>query len=197
VVSERIVTTSTSTLAPDPIPTPGQVRPVTATPSPTKPTSFVPTSTVPHSANTATEMAHLEQIKSGGMAQISLWPTTVDLMLTDAQGRRLGYDPVSGQEVNEFADGQTNYSSYTPKAGSEGNYSRVILLTPVQAWGTTITFTITGLEPGDYQLLGIFNDGYLDHFPKFLFRGTIKAGEIQTRTVYIPPTLLEFPVPQK
>lgn len=165
---------------------------MTTTPTPTQPTVVTPTPTVTPIPNAATDVARFEQIKSQGMAYITLSPQIAEMMLTDSQGRRLGYDPFSREDINEFFVEERNFSFYTRYDGVEGNYSNSINLAPLQAWGTVITFTITGLEPGNYELVGVINDGYLDRFPMFIFSDTIQAGEIQTKTIYIPPSVLQF-----
>lgn len=197
-----IAATHTPTLIPalSPIPTSTVVtiQQPTSTPTPSEVAIFPPPPTVTRIANAETDAERLKQIFSGGVSYIRLWPTIADMMLTDAQGRRLGYDPVSGQDVNEFFDNEKNFSSYFRHEGTEGNYKRIITLLPLQAWGSTITITITGIEAGEYTLLTTFSDGKnLDFTPMYVYTGTISPGKIVTKTIDIPKTIDAFPAPPK
>jgi len=124
---------------------------------------------------------------SGGEGFITLSPKIADMLLTDAQGRRLGYDPTSGQDVNEFFDNETNFSGYSRYEGTGEGYRDTIILLPLQAWGGTITITLTGIEGGEYTLLATFtNDNNLDSVPVYAYTGVISPGEIVTETINVP-----------
>lgn len=118
-------------------------------------------------------------------------------MLIDAQGRRLGYDPVSGQDVNEFFDKEANLSNYFRYAGTEGNYSNAITLAPLEAWGSTITITVTGFEPGEYALRATFSDGYTDFFLCWLILTQLNPVKFRRGQWTFPKPWLNFPIHRK
>lgn len=170
--------TPSPTLTALPTSTPVKVLPSTPTPRPTK--------------QLDPDAAFIEQLFAKGVANIVLLPEVAEIMLTDSQGRRVDYDPMVGEEVNDFFDGKLNFSGYS--SSSDGPFYREILLLPLEAWGTTITVTITGIEEGEYELLATFSEG-MDVVGPFVYTGTITAGQVKTITMGIPKTVTEFASP--
>jgi hypothetical protein len=190
-LTEVITATPSSTLIPAPSPGPTStavtIQQPTSTPFPTEAAVFPPPPTVTRIDNAATDAAHLEQIFSGGEGYITLSPKIADMLLTDAQGRRLGYDPISRKDVNEFFDNETNYSTYTRYEGTAEDLSDTIILLPLQAWGSIITITLTGVEGGEYTLFTqFFDSNHPDAIPMYVYTGTIRPGEIVTETIKVP-----------
>jgi hypothetical protein len=180
--------TSTSVPTSSPTSTPTVVtQQPTLTSIPTEVAIFPSPPTVTRIANAESDAEHLEQIFSGGMGYIILSPKIADMLLTDAQGRRLGYYAASGKDVNEFFDKETNYSTYSRYEGTAKDLRDTIILLPLQAWGSTITITLTGIEGGQYTLLATFsNENNLHSAPIFAYPGVIRRGEIVTQTINVP-----------
>jgi hypothetical protein len=103
----------------------------------------------------------------------------VDVMVTDPQGRRIGYDPVSGQAINEIPGGYYTGSSSDVEfimIGQEGN-------------DDTFTITTTGTDSGDYAIsIHHVDDNHI--YPVGLVQGTAQPGQVATSVVGLKDTQL-------
>ncbi|HEU0293373.1 MAG TPA: SBBP repeat-containing protein [Anaerolineales bacterium] len=107
----------------------------------------------------------------------------IELLVTDPQGRRLGYDPGSGQILNEIPLGvyvhptgePVEFVVYAPQAG---NY----------------TITVTGTGNGPYTLLDVFTDEHAS-VPILFEQHSIQQGQTYTTTMAVPASSGDVPYP--
>ena len=108
----------------------------------------------------------------------------VELMITDPSGRRLGYDPATGNDVSEIPDAMYYRDTST-------THKYLIITSPEVG---DYTLTVTGTGSGDYTLVGTFVQGNQVTSPLFA-SGTTHPGESFTKTIFIPQTAAEVPTP--
>lgn len=103
--------------------------------------------------------------------------------LTDAQGRRLGYDPASPDEFREIPNGQYGIDAEDKPFGS--------VYDPVAG---EATLTIIGTGTGEYRIIGVYGDSTGDA-GLFAFDGQITAGAQVTKRVSVPQQASDYPQP--
>jgi hypothetical protein len=108
----------------------------------------------------------------------------VELTITDPLGRRLGYDPATGNDVSEIPDAMYYRDTLT-------THKYLIITNPEVG---DYTLTVTGTGSGDYTLVGTFVQGSQVTSPLFA-SGTTHPGESFTKTIVIPQTAGEVPTP--
>jgi hypothetical protein len=103
----------------------------------------------------------------------------VDVMVTDSQGRRIGYDPASGHVINEIPGGY-----YT------GNSSDVeFIMIGQEEDNDTFTVTTTGTDSGEYAIsIHHVDDNHI--YPVGLVQGTAQPDQVATDVVELKDTQL-------
>lgn len=191
--------TFTQVTLPDNTATPTQVSTPTLRPSPTVTPIVMPT--FPPPTPPPTPASASEALVSSGIWGVFISPPIAELMLTDSQGRRIGYDPVAKETINDFSSKNSKatpgvgnlpkfvQSTYThePQAGK----NRILLIPPPVG---EVTITITGIETGDYELSSDLGD-QLGAVNVFYLSDTINAGQIETVSFEIPDSSSEVPYP--
>jgi alpha-tubulin suppressor-like RCC1 family protein len=101
--------------------------------------------------------------------------TTANIMLIDPQGRRTGYDPSTGNLLNEI-----------PEAIYSGEDAQVQNVS-VTSLGPGWSVQVTGINGGDFRVVALFlrNATYQQQ----LIEGTVSPGETKTFTINPPSTL--------
>jgi PKD repeat protein len=107
----------------------------------------------------------------------------VELLVIDSLGRRLGYDPGSGQILQEIPLGfyahptgePVEFAIYEPVAGD-------------------YTITVTGTGSGPYTLLDVFTDEH-SSVPILFEENTIQMGGTYTTTMTVPTSSGDVPYP--
>lgn len=188
--------TSLPTFTSIPIPSPS------VTPAPSHPTlTPAPAQSTPvKSIQNSEDANEAWQALADGALSITLSPAVADLMITDSQGRRLGYDPVTDSEVNDIYPPELDEIDLTKlDALVSGVYlrdtsrdvSELFILSPEAG---KAVLTLTGIRAGDYTLLGYFADSQAS-VNILRIKGTITPGQVETRTITIPTTSIEVPYP--
>lgn len=126
--------------------------------------------------------AETEAKLSSGLLIVALSP--VELTLTDNQGRRLGYDAPTGEDLFEIPDG-----SYFRE--EDTGHKSLFIFSPEAA---EQNLTLTGVGSGEYTLLGYYGDDQAV-VNLFVITGTTTIGQIDTLTVTVPAAAAELPYP--
>jgi hypothetical protein len=133
-------------------------------------------------AQASLDQAQFEAIASRSLLISAFSP--IELTLTDSQGRRLGYDPVAGNDLFEIP-----YGMY--QRDQETGHKSLFIFSP-QTGEATLTLTAVGT--GDYTLLGDYSDEAAV-VSLFTFTGTVTSGQTEILTVTIPTTSTEVAYP--
>ncbi len=126
------------------------------------------------------QLGRLTIIASG----VDTYPSSpVDLLLTDDSGRRLGYDPATGQILSEIPGGLYGHAPEFP-----------VELYIYQPTPGVYTLTIIGRSMGEYAILaGLTDDtGYATLFTT---KGIIENGQTVDTTLTLPDRVSDVPYP--
>lgn len=127
--------------------------------------------------------------KTNFEAQVSrilsiLMQSPVELTLTDSQGRHLGYDPATGQDINEIPN-----SVYIRDADT--GHKWLIVMSPEVG---DATLSLTAVGTGDYTLRAHFSDE-MATTKLFDITGTVTSGYTESLTLTVPLSSTEIPSP--
>jgi hypothetical protein len=102
----------------------------------------------------------------------------VDVMVTDPQGRRIGYEPVGGQVINEI-----------PGAYYTGNSGDVEFILIGKEGEGDFTITTTGTGSGDYAV-SVHHVDDIDIYPVGVMSGMTQPGQVATGMIKVRDTLM-------
>jgi PKD repeat protein len=110
----------------------------------------------------------------------------VELMYTNSQGQRIGYDPVNHTDINEIPNAAYARASDTDR-------KTIAIAAPTAGAGA---LTVTSVGSGNGKWVGVFGDS-LTTAGLFYMTSTVTSGQVITLSVTIPQSTIEIPVPPK